>query len=129
MSTVPIKYSDDVILVSTTQDGYGDNDIDHVEHLKGLFNSGMSQSEVNYVEALSTDANVYLDIENEFVQKNCFRLEGMFIVANPFGFKESEQWFKISRVQIGQDKLLGNQIDNVHCFLTKCDALEELETS
>lgn len=129
MSTVPIKYSDDLVLISTKQDGYGDNTIDHIEHLKGLFNSGMSQSEVSYVEALSTDANAYLDINNEFVQKNCYRLEGMFIVANTFGFKESEQWFKISRVQIGQDKLLSNQVDNVHCYLTKCDALEELETS
>lgn len=127
MSVVPINYQDDITLIETTQDGYGDNSISHVEKLKGLFNSGTSQAETGYVEGLSSDANVYLDKDNAFVQSACMRLEGMYIVANPFGFKDSESWYKISSVEIGQDKLLSNSVDNVHCYLTKCDALADLD--
>lgn len=124
MSTLKIDYKDPITIVETKQDGYGDNAISHVEHTYGLFNMGSSQSEASYVESLATDANVYLDIENPFVQAAGTRLEGMYIIANPFGIVGSEQWYKISSVQTGQDKLLTNQLDNIHCFLTKCDALE-----
>lgn len=127
MSIVPINYQDDITLVETKQDGYGDNVISHIERMKGLFNSGSSQDEAGYVEGISSDANVYLDKDNEFIRKAGLRLEGMYIVANPFGFSDGESWYKISSVEIGQDKLLSNSLDNVHCYLTKCDALADLD--
>ena len=124
MSTLPIKYNDSVVLIDTKQDGYGDNTISHVKLVKALFNMGSSQSQSNYVETLGTDANVYLDIDNKFVQDYATRLEGMYIIANPYGGSNSEQWYKISSVSVGQDKLLSNKIDNIHCNLSKCDALD-----
>ena len=119
-----LDYKDDIFLVETAQDGYGDNTVSHIEKLKGLFVQGNSQSQSNYTEMLGTDAHVYLDIENEFVLANAFRLEGMYVVCNIFDGIESESWYKISRVKVGQRKLLGNEVNNVHAFLTKCEALD-----
>lgn len=123
-----LDYKDDLLLIETAQDGYGDNSLAHVEEVKGLFLEGTSQSETNYTEMLSSDAHVYLDIENDFVKNNAFRLEGMYLVANLYGGEEIESWYKISRCKVGQRKLLENDINNVHCFLTKCEALDILES-
>lgn len=118
-----LEYKDPILLIETAQDGYGDNAISHIEHLNGLFLQGTSQAEAAYVEGISTDAHIYLDIDNSFVRKNAFRLEGMYIVANLFGDRESQAWYKIARCKVGQRKLLENDLNNVHCFLTKCSAL------
>lgn len=119
-----LEYKDPILLIDTAQDEYGDNSISHIEHLNGLFRLGASQNEVNYVESLGTDAHVYLDIENQFVKDNAYRLEGMYVVANLFGGKENQAWYKISSVILGQRKLLDNDINNIHARLTKCAALD-----
>lgn len=123
-----LNYKDDLLLIETVQDGYGDNSLAHIEKVKGLFLQGTSQSEMAYTEMLGTDAHVYLDIENGFVKENAFRLEGMYLVANLYGGTDEESWYKISRCKVGQRKLLENDINNVHCFLTKCEALDILES-
>lgn len=119
-----LNYKDDVLLVDTSPDDYGDMGISHVEKLKGLFVQGTSQSRTGYVDTIGTDAHIYLDINNDFIQRNAFRLEGMYLVANIFGGEENQQWFKIARVKVGQRKLLGNEVNNVHCFLDKSTPLE-----
>lgn len=123
-----LEYKDPVLLIDTAQDAYGDNSVSHIEHLNGLFRLGASQGEVNYVEGLSTDAHIYLDIDNQFVRDNAFRLEGMYIVANLHGGKEDQAWYKISRCVLGQRKLLDNDLNNVQCWLTKCSALDYEES-
>lgn len=123
-----LEYKDPILLIETAQDGYGDNAISHIEHLNGLFLQGTSQAEAAYVEGISTDAHIYLDIDNPFVRENAFRLEGMYIVANLFGDRESQAWYKIARCKVGQRKLLENDLNNVHCFLTKCSALSMEES-
>lgn len=119
-----LVYKDTVRLIQTGQDGWGDNTIIVDVEVPALFHEGTSQAESSYVERIATDAHVYLDPENEYVKNNAFRLEGMYIVANLYGGIESESWYKISRVVVGQRKLLENDVNNIHCFLTKCDALE-----
>ncbi len=119
-----LDYKDPIMLVETGANGYGDEAVVHVEHLLGLFHEGMSQTQINYVDTAGTDAHVYLDIENDYVKENAFRLEGMYIIANLLGGPQKEAWYKISRVVVGQRKLLENDINNVHCYLTKCEALE-----
>lgn len=123
-----ICYKDPIILIETAQDGYGDNTIKNQINLLGLFVQGNSQSNINHTEMLGTDAHVYLDISNDFVIENAYRLEGMYIVANIFNGIEQESWYKIARVKVGQRKLLANNVDNVHCFLTKSEPLQELES-
>lgn len=123
-----LDYKDPVLLIETAQDAYGDNSVSHIEHLNGLFRQGSSQNEVNFVEGLATDAHIYLDIDNEFVRANAFRLEGMYIVANLFNGKENQAWYKIASCTVGQRKLLDNDINNIHCRLTKCAALDYEES-
>ena len=118
-----LTYKDPVILIETGQDGYGDHSILHAEHLNGLFVQGTSVSRSNYTEMIGTDAHIYLDIENRFVRENAFRLEGMYLVVNLLGGKESDAWYKIERCKVGQRKLLENDINNIHCFLSKSDPL------
>ena len=120
---LPLIYKDPIILIETGADGYGDETVIHAEHLLGLFHEGMSQTQINYVDTAGTDAHVYLDIDNEYVKANAFRLEGMYIIASLFGTPENEAWYKIERVVVGQRKLLENNVNCVHCFLTKCEAL------
>lgn len=123
-----LDYKDDLLLIETEQNGYGDNSLGHLEMVKGLFLQGTSQNEMNYTEMLGTDAHVYLDIENPYIKENAFRLEGMYLVANIYNGDDDESWYKISRCKVGQRKLLENDINNVHCFLTKCEALDILES-
>lgn len=123
-----LDYKDDLLLIETEQNGYGDNSLGHLENVKGLFLEGTSQNEMNYTEMLGTDAHVYLDIENPYIKENAFRLEGMYLVANIYNGDDDESWYKISRCKVGQRKLLDNDINNVHCFLTKCEALDILES-
>lgn len=119
-----LNYQDDVLLVETAPDDYGDDGIKQVVPVKGLFVQGTSQNRANYVDTIGTDAHVYLDINNEFVLQNAFRLEGMYLVANIFDGEENQQWFKISTVKVGQRKLLGNEVNCVHCHLTKSTPLD-----
>lgn len=120
-----LNYQDTVRLIQTTQNGYGDNTISVDIEVPALFHEGTSQSQSSYVERISTDAHVYLDPEHPYIKENAFRLEGMYVVANLYGGIEKESWYKISRVVVGQRKLLTNEVNNCHCYLTKCDALGE----
>lgn len=129
MSNRLLVYKDPVILIETAVDGYGDPAIGHIEYLNGLFVQGTSQSHGSYVDSIGTDAHIYLDIENPYVKENAYRLEDMYIIANLFGFSEDESWYKISRVKVGQRKLLENDINNVHCFLQKNEKLFDIEES
>lgn len=120
-----LVYKDTVRLVQTTQNGWGDNTISVDIEVPALFHEGTSQAQSGYVERIACDAHCYLDIDNDYIRENAFRLEGMYLVANLYGGIDSESWYKISRVVIGQRKLLDNALNNCHVFLTKCDALEE----
>lgn len=127
MNNLPLEYKDPVVLIETAQDYYGDNAPGHIEYLNGLFVQGTSQSESRFVEGIATDAHIYLDIENPYVLENAFRLEGMYLICNLFGGEAKDAWYKIARCKVGQRKLLGNEVNNIHCFLTKCAALFEVE--
>ena len=122
-----LTYKDPLILLATAQDGYGDETISHIEHIKGLFVQGTSQSQVGATEMLGTDAHAYLDIENAFVKENAYRLEGLYLIATNLGGTESESWYKIKSVKVGQRKLLENDINNVHVFLTKSEKLDYID--
>ena len=128
MSNQPLVYKDPIVLIETGANGYGDEGIIHAEHLLGLFHEGTSQNHSGYVDYIGSQAHCYLDINNAFVQENAFRLEGMYLIANLYGGKDSESWYKIDRVVVGQRKLLENDINNVHVFLSKTDALDYEES-
>lgn len=125
---LPLVYKDAVTLLETGANGWGDETIIHVEHLMGLFHEGTSQSHSGYVDNIASQAHCYLDINNQFVQENAFRLEGMYLIANLYGGREKESWYKIDRVVVGQRKLLENDINCCHVFLQKVEALDDWES-
>jgi hypothetical protein len=119
-----LTYKDDLTIYETGQDGYGDFSILKEVPVKGLFLQGTSSSFQSDTESIATDAHVYLDIENDFIKQNAFRLEGFFIKCNTLNGLDNESWYRIVSAKVGQRKLLDNELNNVHCRLVKVEALK-----
>lgn len=119
-----ICFNDTVKLVEQTEpNGYGDTEVATLTDLKCLFLQTTGKSHSNHVDIVNSDAHAYIDFENPEVKNLGYRIEGMYIIATPFGTPEIESWYQITRVVIGQKKLTDNKIDNVHVFLKKTEAL------
>jgi len=121
-----ISYKDKVKLILVDADGYNDKTVVLNQTVKSLFHLGGSYSQSASAEEHAADAHVYLNPKDPIVLANAYRLEGMYIVANMFGGDESDAWYRIGSVVVGQRKLLANNVDNVHCFLNKVHALADL---
>ena len=119
-----LTYKDDLTIYETGQDGYGDFSILKEVPVKGLFLQGTSSSFQSDTESIATDAHVYLDIENDFIKQNAFRLEGLFIKCNTLNGLDNQSRYRIVSAKVGQRKLLDNELNNVHCRLVKVEALK-----
>ena len=116
-----LEYKDNARIVRLTMDEYGDlSTIEDEADIKVLFRFGMTSNQNDYVANLGTDAHVYLDIDNPFVQRNLYRLEGMYLIMDRYG---EDIWYKIEKSVIGRTLLTDNVDNNVHCWLSKSAAL------
>lgn len=111
--------TDTVKLATTTVDGYGDKTVSVLTEVKSLFIQKTAIIHSNNTDGITSDATIYLDPTNTVVLANAFRLEGMYIISQPFGQSIGESWYRISNVTVGQRKLLNNAVDNIHCNLDK----------
>jgi hypothetical protein len=123
---IGLRYPDIVRIVDAEYDGYGDESIESEAQVEALFMQTTGMSHSSNVDILNSDAHVYVNPNNAFVKDNFIRLEGMLLYANPFGSAEKDAWYKITTVRVGQDKLLGNQIDNIHLYLSKSVGIEDV---
>jgi hypothetical protein len=114
-----MKYIDTVQLATTTNDGYGDQTVTVLTQAKAVFIQRTAVGHDNNADGIVSDAAVYLDPTNAVVTANVYRLEGMYIAANPLGGSQTQSWYRITHVTVGQRKLLNNAIDNVYCLLEK----------
>lgn len=114
---------DTVKLATTTTDGYGDHTVTILTDVKSLFIQRSGVTHDTNAEDVTSDAVVYLDTTNQVVLDNSYRLEGMYIIAQPFGQSQEESWYEITGVSVGQRKLLNNAVDNIHCTLSKVAGL------
>lgn len=114
-----INLKDTVQLAEVTFNGYGDRTVQVLTDVASLFLQSTGSSHSNNVDIANADAHVYLDIDNPILTERGYRIEGMYLNANPFGAEGSESWYKITRVVVGQRKLLDNNVDNVHAYLQK----------
>lgn len=114
-----MKLIDTVKLATLTTDGYGDKTVSVLTDVDALFIQRTNVNHNSNIETVQSDAVVYLDPTNEVVLDNAYRLEGMYIIAQPFSQTEQESWYKIVTVNIGQRKLLDNVVENIHCLLDK----------
>ena len=118
-----MRLIDTVKLATTTADGYGDKNVTVLTDVKSLFIQRSGVSHAENADAITSDATVYLDPTNEVVLDNMYRLEGMYIIAQPFGQSTEESWYRITAVSVGQRKLLNNAVDNIYCRLEKAAGL------
>lgn len=118
-----MRLVDTVKLATTTHDGYGDKTVTVLTDVPSLFIQRTGLTHTDNADSITSDAAVYLDPENEIVVSNMFRLEGMYIIAQPFGQLTEESWYRITSVNVGQRKLLDNAIDNIYCRLQKVAGL------
>ena len=119
--SVCINYQDTIQLVKTTipLNGYTTQIIEEIEEVPALFIQSTSWSHSDFQNQIGSDAQIYIDPSNEFVIENVYRLEEMYVIANMFGDNNTNCWYKIIAVTVGQDKLLTNNIDNVLLSLKK----------
>ena len=115
--------TDTVKLATTTFDGYGDNTVTVLTEVKSLFIQRTAVEHTSNEDTVQSDAVVYLDPKNQVVLDNAYRLEGMYIIAQPFSQTQEESWYRIIAVNVGQRKLLDNVVDNIHCALDKVAGL------
>lgn len=114
-----MRLVDTVKLATTATDGYGDHTVTVLTEVDSLFVQRTGVEHGQNSEGVTSDATVYLDPTNQIVLDNAYRLEGMFIISQPFGQTEEESWYRITSVTVAQRKLLDNTIDNIHCRLEK----------
>jgi hypothetical protein len=114
---------DTVKLATTTRDGYGDKTVTVLTEVVSLFIQRTGTEHADNIDGIVSDAAVYLDPRNPVVLDNSYRLEGMYIIAQPFGQDQEESWYKIVSVNVGQRKLLDNAVDNIYCRLQKVAGL------
>lgn len=118
-----MTYTDTIKLATTTSDMYGDKTVTILTDVKSLFIQRTAIAHNNNADGIESDAIVYLDPTNSVVLDNAYRLEGMYIIAQPFGQDQQESWYEIVGVNVGQRKLLNNTVDNIHCTLNKTAGL------
>jgi hypothetical protein len=118
-----MRLIDTVKLATTTTDGYGDRTVTVLTEVNSLFTQKTAIAHATNADGVISDAIVYLDPENTVVLANMFRLEGMYIIAQPFGQTVGETWYRITHVSVGQRKLLDNAVDNIYCTLEKTAGL------
>ena len=116
---VTLRYKDTVQLVTGVRDMYGDITDPVINTMKGLFLRGKSESFQNDTYTTGTDAHIYLDPNDPNIVSLDLNLQGCYL--NIEGIYGGMETYKIERVKIGQRKLLGNEINNIHCFLSKVD--------
>ncbi len=114
-----VALNDTVQLAATTPDGYGDKTVTIISDIDACFLQGSGNVHSNNADVANADAHVYLDIDNPALVERGFKIEDMYIVAHPFEETDDESWYKISRVKVGQTKLLTNEVNNVHAFLKR----------
>ena len=121
-----MNYPDTVRLATVTVDGYGDRTVTAIDEVPASFIKRSGITHGNNTEGETSDASVYLLPTNSVVLLKKDDLEGMYIHAEPFS---QDTWYRISRANIAERKLLNNAIDNIHCSLEKVAGLAYVRVS
>lgn len=117
---IEMNYQDTATFIEVTSAGYSSNKV-VVEQAEVpvIFLQNTSFQRTNSQEGVDSDAFCYPEPTDPFVTEHNYRLEGMYILAPLFDASDAEGWYKIVKVTINRDHLLGNQIDNVELALKK----------
>ena len=116
-----MNYPDIIKLASgTSVDGYGDRTVTLTEEIPAAFIRRAGTDHSDGADAETTNATVYLFPTHSAVLSRLDDLEGMYLLASPFG---QSNWYKIESANVAERKLLNNAIDNVYSRLQKVAGL------
>jgi hypothetical protein len=121
-----IQYSDTATLVKATVDEYGTERIEETADVPCIIELNTGYLHFDNQDAVNSDAVVFVDPEDEFVQDNFFRLEEMMVIITKYGSPQSEAWYKVTSVGVNTDHQLSNRIDNVQLNLKKTTEIEAI---
>lgn len=116
-----INYQDTatIVVMGGSSEYANDKSVEEMAAVSVVFLQNTGLSHGAYQDAITSDAIMYVDPEDGFVQSHFYRLEDMFVLAPLFGATDPEGWYKIESVTVNRDHLLSNEIDNVECALKK----------
>lgn len=115
-----MNYNEKITLVETITNAYGNNQVvTEYDDVCAIFLAGTGFVHNRFSDSATSDAVCYIDPQTDFLKEKSYRIEGWYILAPVFAAEDSESWYKITRVTINRDHLLGNTIDNVELQLKK----------
>jgi hypothetical protein len=123
---VNLEYQDTVTLLQTAVDGYGNEsvvaeaDVAATVDFNTAWRHGASQ------DAINSNAVVFVDPDDDFVQVQLGRLEGMLVVVPLFGASDDQSWFRVISSIVSRDTQLDNEIDNIQLLLKKSSRLQSV---
>lgn len=121
-----IQFNDTITLVATTVDEYGSDQLDDQAEVQAAIDLNTGFVHGANQDAVTSDAIVFLNPDEEFVQDNFYRLEEMFVVIELFGTPEQRAWYKITQVNVARDTQLCNQIDHLELLLKKTSQVADV---
>lgn len=117
-------HKDTVILIEVTSTKYGNEKVVVSQAtIKGTFLQDTGFLHSGFQDAIDADAGLYPDEKDSYILSRANRLEGMYVVANPYGAENGDSWYKITRTTVNRDHLLSNKVDNILCLLKKTAAI------
>lgn len=121
---IELTYPDTATFVKVAPAGYSNNKVVVSQDcVPVVFIQNTGYVRANNQDAVDSDAICFPDHRDPFITDNHNRLEGMYILAPLFDASEDEGWFKVVRVNVNRDHLIGNQIDNIELILKKSTAI------
>lgn len=118
-----LEYQDTIRIVKTRVNGYGDELLEDDAEVAVIFEQNTGWSHGGNQTAVTSTTRAFVDPDNEFVQENFQRLEGMLVIASPFGEAFGDAWYRITDVTPARDTQFDNVIDNIALTLKKTTAI------
>ena len=118
--TLALNYPDTATFVRVEASGYANSkeSLQQVD-IAVIFIQSTGFVRAGFQENVDADAICFPNFNDPFVVENHNRLEGMYLRAPLFGEDDDGSWYKITKVTVNRDHLLGNIIDNIELLLKK----------
>lgn len=114
-----INYIDTVTLVTTTVNEYATEVVDEQIDVPAVVQLNTGYVHSANQDAVTSDAVVYIDPSDAFVSANHNRLEEMLLITCLYDTALTEDWYKITNVDVIRGHQLRSRIDNIRLDLKK----------
>ena len=114
--SIPLTYQDTIRLVETTSDEYGKEVYSDEATVAAIFEQATGWRHQSNADAMSGDATAFVDPTDEFVLSKFNQLEGMLLIADPFGLGS---WYRVVNVSVSRDTQFANEVNVIQLTLKK----------